>query len=245
MLKMKLLDWLSILILIRRINLIKVKYLYQSGFTIETDQHFLVIDYYKGDLNLPDKNTTFFVTHHHEDHFNREIFKFKDRASYVISDDVAGVYEMDNLIFVHEGDSLSFNGMDLKVFGSTDEGSSFLIGVDGLNIFHSGDLNWWAWEDMGPAREEERRLEYTSEINKLKDLNLDIDLAFVPVDPRLDHNYYLAGKYFIENIRPSYFFPMHFGDNYSCNEKFIHKMQESNTHIFNVDKLNQEFIINI
>ncbi len=223
---------------------IEVNYLYNSGFTIETDKHFLVIDYYRGELNIPDKNTTFFVTHHHEDHFNLDIFKYKN-AKFVLSDDIKNVDKQRNIIFVHEGDNISFNFMDISVFGSTDEGSSFLITVDNITIFHSGDLNWWAWEDLGQKREDERKIEYTSEIDKLKLLNKNIDLAFVPVDPRLLHNYYLAGEYFINILKPKYFFPMHFGDNYSYNKKFIHKMQASNTHIFNVDKINQKFEIEL
>lgn len=221
---------------------VKIEYLYNSGFTLETDNHFLVIDYYKGDLKIPNKNTTFFVSHHHEDHFNPDIFKYED-AKFVLSDDITGVDRRRNIIFVHSGDNISFNFMDIKVFGSTDEGSSFLISLDGLNIFHSGDLNWWAWEDMGPEREEKRKIEYTSEIDKLEASKLALDIAFVPVDPRLLHNYYLAGEYFINRLKPKYFFPMHFGDNYDCNEKFIHKMKTSSTHIFNVDKKNQEFFL--
>lgn len=224
---------------------VKVEYLYNSGFTVETDNHFLVIDYYKGDLKIPDKNTTFFVTHHHLDHYNKEIFKYEN-AKFVLSDDITDVEKNENLIFVHEDESIVlFNDLEIMVFGSTDEGSSFLITIDGLNIFHSGDLNWWAWEDMGPQREAERKIEYTSEINKLKDLNLNIDIAFVPVDPELRHNYFLAGDYFINTIAPKFFFPMHFGDNYSCNEKFIHKMDGCHTHIFNVDKINQKFSLEL
>lgn len=225
--------------------MLKVEYLYQSGFTVETENHFLVFDYYRGELKIPHKNTTFFVTHGHEDHYNQKIFDYKSRADYIISDDITGLEEDYNIKLVHKGDNFSFKNMYIRVFGSTDQGSSFLVSLDGINIFHSGDLNWWAWEDMGQARELERKHEYTSEINKLKNLNISIDLAFVPVDPRLRHNYYLAGDYFIKTLKPKYFFPMHFGDNYTFNQKFIHKMKDFNTHIPNVDRKNQLFTLSI
>ena len=71
----------------------------------------------------------------------------------------------------------------------------------------------------------------------------NIDIAFFPVDPRLEENYYLGGEYFIESLHPEYFFPMHFGDNYSKNEKFIHKMKDSETEIVNIEHKNQVFIL--
>lgn len=219
--------------------MVKLEYIYNSGFSLEIGDHFLVIDYYKGELRIPEgKRLSFLVTHGHEDHYNPDIFQYED-AHYIISDDVEGLEAGDRLALVHPGDELDFNDIRVKVLSSTDQGSSFYLEVEGVKIFHGGDLNWWAWEDQGPQRELEREQEYTSEINKLD--GLDIDLAFIAVDPRLRHNYYLAGDYFIRRHRPRYFFPMHFGDNYSYNEKFIHKMQGTSTHIFNIQARNQKF----
>ena len=220
---------------------VKVEYIYNSGYTIETENHFLVIDYYKGDLNLKNKNTTFLVTHGHEDHYNKDIFNYKDRAKYIISDDIKGLEEKENLILIHPGEKKEFNGIKIQAFDSTDEGSSFFINVDGVNIFHSGDLNWWAWEDQGPKREEEREKEYCSEIDKLKSLNENIHIAFVPLDPRLKHNYDLASKYFINTIKPQYYFPMHFGDNFDTTKNFKESFTQESTKIFTVDKRGQVF----
>ena len=43
--------------------------------------------------------------------------------------------------------NLSLKGVKIKAFGSTDIGISFLVSVDGVDIFHAGDLNWWHWWD--------------------------------------------------------------------------------------------------
>lgn len=218
---------------------IKVEYIYHSGFSIETKNHFLVFDYYKGDLNIPDKNTTFFVTHGHADHYNKKIFDYKNRAKYVISDDIEDVKESNNIKLVHPGDEIKFNGMDIKVLGSTDEGSSFMVKLDGYTFFHAGDLNWWAWEDSTKEKELERERDYKFEVDKL--LGEEIDLAFVPVDPRLKHNYHLAGEYFIKSLKPKYFFPMHFGDNSEYNKDFIEKMKDYPSKIFNLEGKNKKF----
>ncbi len=220
---------------------IKVEYIYNSGFTLETDKDFLVFDYYKGNLDIPDKNTTFFVTHGHDDHFNPEIFNYKDIANYVISDDVENIQESDNIRLVHPDEEINFNGMEIKILGSTDEGSSFLVKLDGLTIFHAGDLNWWAWEDSGEEKELQREKDYKFEVDKL--IGTPIDIAFVPVDPRLEKNFHLAGEYFINTLKPDYFFPMHFGDNYEYNKRFIEKMKNSDTKIFNLKYGNESFQI--
>ena len=36
---------------------VKVEYIFHSGFTVETKNHFLIFDYYQGDLQLKDKKT--------------------------------------------------------------------------------------------------------------------------------------------------------------------------------------------
>lgn len=225
---------------------VKIDYIYNSGFTIETENYFLVIDYYTGDLEInTDKELVFLVTHGHEDHYTKDIFKYKDKAKYIISFDVDGINEDENIKIVKPYDSLNAFGLDLNVFGSTDEGSSYYFSVDGIKFFHSGDHNWWAWEDMGPQREIEREAEYKTEIDKLYKLNQEIDIAFVPVDPRLKHNYYLAGKYFIEKIKPKYFIPMHFGNIYDYNEKFIKDVNLNDTVFLNINEKGQEFQIEL
>ena len=30
---------------------------------------------------------------------------------------------------------------------STDEGVAFLVEVNGVVIYHAGDLNWWHWDE--------------------------------------------------------------------------------------------------
>ncbi len=75
-------------------------------------------------------------------------------------------------------------------------------------------------------REEE---DYKQEIDKLK--GEEIDVAFVPVDPRLKEYYYLAGEYFIENIEPDVFVPIHFWGKFEIVLDFADKMKGSGVEI--------------
>ncbi len=54
----------------------KITYLGHSGFLVETKEHYLLFDYYTGKPPVfsPDKNLTVFVSHSHQDHYNKEIF---------------------------------------------------------------------------------------------------------------------------------------------------------------------------
>lgn len=215
----------------------KIEYIYNSGFTLETENHFLIFDYYKGDIKLSDKKTTVFVSHGHGDHYNTDIFDFKGDINYVLSDDIKLDKDYENISFVKADSSLKIDDLDIKVFGSTDLGVSFLISVDGLDIFHAGDLNWWYWENDEPEEKKSMERDFKAEISKLKGSN--IDLAFFPVDPRLGEAFSKGGEYFIKELSPKHFIPMHFGDNYETIRNFIHKMKDSNTNIVEINKVNQ------
>lgn len=217
---------------------VKIEYIFHSGFTVETEKHFLVFDYYKGDLQLGDKKTYIFSTHGHEDHFNPSILDFDGDIKYIFSDDIEIESERD-ISFMKAYKDIKIDDIEIKTYSSTDLGVSFLVRVDGVSIFHAGDLNWWYWNNDSQKEKDSMEYLFKKKIERMDDERIDI--AFFPVDPRLEENYYMGGKYFIDEISPKYFFPMHFGDNYSKNEMFIHKMEDSKTEIVNIEHKNQVF----
>ena len=217
---------------------VKIEYIFHSGFTVETEKHFLVFDYYKGDLQLGDKKTYIFSTHGHEDHFNPSILDFDGDIKYIFSDDIEIESERD-ISFMKAYKDIKIDDIEIKTYSSTDLGVSFLVRVDGVSIFHAGDLNWWYWNNDSQKEKDSMEYLFKKKIERMEDERIDI--AFFPVDPRLEENYYMGGKYFIDKISPLYFFPMHFGDNYSKNELFIHKMKDSKTKVVNIEHKNQVF----
>lgn len=58
----------------------KITYLGHSGFLVETKEHYLLFDYYTGKLPvfLPEKKLTVFVSHSHQDHYNKEIYALQN-----------------------------------------------------------------------------------------------------------------------------------------------------------------------
>lgn len=220
-----------------------VEYIYNSCFSLETEDRFLVFDYYKGDLKIPeDKELIFFVSHGHYDHYNEAIFNYRDRASYILSFDL-GFREEKGIIPMEVDQELKYRGLYVRALGSTDQGLSYYLELDGLKIFHAGDLNWWAWEDQGPEKEVERERNFKREVDKLEGKKLDI--VFAPLDPRLGHNYHKGACYYIERLEPRYFFPMHFREDYSPMEKFKDLLVDSSSRFMAIEKPNKRFYLDL
>lgn len=224
-------------------NKLKIEYIYHSGFTVETEKYFIVFDYFKGDITIPDKPVLVFCSHSHPDHFNEDIFKWNlasEDITYILSDDI-NMASMERMRIMGPYEKINFMDFTVDTFGSTDQGVSFLLEIDGFNIFFAGDLNWWHWENDPPEENELMEKSFKYEIEKIK--GHKVDVAFFPVDPRLGESYSLGGDYFIENLGPRHFFPMHFGDNFDAVENFINNSSSKDTIIHKVERRNQVFTV--
>ncbi|OLS01500.1 MBL fold metallo-hydrolase [Tissierella creatinophila] len=217
---------------------VKVEYIFHSGFTVETRNHFLIFDYYQGDLKLKDKKTYIFSTHSHYDHFNPDILDLKGEIKYIFSDDIK-IESKREIYFMRAYKTLLLDDLKIKTFSSTDLGVSFLVQVDGVSIFFAGDLNWWSWNSDTQKERDTMEYLFKKKVDRIE--GEKIDIAFFPVDPRLAENYSLGGEYFIEKFHPTYFFQMHFGDNYEKVEDFIHKMRDKSTKVVSIEHKNQVF----
>ncbi len=97
--------------------------------------------------------------------------------------------------------------LEIMTLRSTDEGVAFLLRHNGRNYYHAGDLNIWAWEEETPEYNRKMEQKYIKEIEKIKGINIDI--AFVPLDPRLGIYAYNGLETFLSYTKSSYIFPMH------------------------------------
>jgi len=200
---------------------------------------------------LPElKEAFFFVTHSHQDHFNPMIFDWKDRfpqTTYILSSDVKTSRVRKKLsktsayYFVSSEKKLNLKSIFLETFPSTDQGVSYLVQDEKLNIFHAGDLNWWDWKSFSPEEREEEEKQYKDIINQIKEEADKINIAFVPVDPRLEENFHLAGEYFISQLKPEIFVPIHFRDDYGIIKRFKKKIGESDSFIPSLEKQGDSF----
>lgn len=199
----------------------KVWYLAHSGFAVQTESSFLIFDYYldepKGGTieqgvidpkELAEKNVIVFVSHNHDDHFNPVVFEWQKtipNIKYILSNDIS---EIPNAIMIGPNDTVEQENLVVKTYRSTDEGVAFLVQIDGLAIYHAGDLNWWHWEGEPETYNIKMADDYKKQIDLLAGER--IDLAFVPLDPRQERQYDWGIKYLLERNDVPYVVPMHF-----------------------------------
>lgn len=237
----------------------KIHYLYHDGFIIETKSHILIFDYFNdnsisGNRHLSDgviseevfkteKNIYVFVSHNHGDHYNPLIFNWKTtnpKIEYILSSDVQVKDINYEYKVISQDQTIQLGSVFIKAFGSTDVGVSFLIKVDGINIFHAGDLNLWHWKDESEEANAQMAKAFKTELHKIQCEKIDI--AFFPVDSRLEEYYYLGGKYFIKKLSPKLFIPMHFGDNVKVTQDFAELLKNYSTKIVIINRRGQEIL---
>lgn len=238
----------------------EIFHLFHSGTAVRFQNKLFIFDYYndnprengEAELSSLEKGVIradsfagidkayVFVSHSHHDHYNKVIFdweKYSVDLNYILAEEVSLSDELkdkSNLYQLAPDEELQLNQLKIKTLGSTDAGVSFLLKMDQLNIFHSGDLNWWNWKKFSPRVQKREEREFKREVDKLRGEKLDI--AFVPVDPRLEEYYYLAGEYFIEEIKPKLFIPLHFSDNFEVTKKFKDNYSSPQTEIAEISK---------
>lgn len=215
----------------------RLTYLFHSGFAIETDNCIVIIDYWIDPTdavkNLLAKGKPVYVlaSHHHEDHFNREVFRWKrmnPSIKYLLARDIleaqrADAGEAD--AWLVKGDTWYDDNISVLAFGSNDCGVSFMLDIEGKRFFHAGDLNNWyakfltdryrgrkiySYEfdcEIDPVEDE--RL-YLAELEDLKKVSSYFDVVLFPVDGRVGNGYMLGARQFIERFQVGLFVPMHF-----------------------------------
>lgn len=227
--------------------MMKVTYLGHSGFFLEVEDACFLFDYYKGEIPEPDrgKKLFVFVSHGHYDHYRKEIFALRERydqVRYLISSDIF-VREAEDILSVKPNEETEVLGCRIRTLRSTDEGVAFLLKYGGRTIYHAGDLNWWHWEEETEEYNTAMRRAYQSEINKLQ--GEKIDLAFVPVDPRLGEQYCWGLDCFMKRTDTKRVFPMHFWDNYAVFDRLALEKcaQDYEDRIVRIEREGQNFLL--
>ena len=199
-----------------------VTYYHHSGFSVVMDDVLLVFDYWTGEHGeLPeDKRITVdflkqfrqvyvFISHEHPDHLDPVVFTWRNEApvTYIVAADMPVGTRGKRMA---PGDSLTLSPeVSVKAFDSTDLGVSFLVDIQGVHVFHAGDLNFWHWREESTVKEiEEADDAFRQAVEPIA--REKIDLAFFPVDARQGLMYDAGANYFIMCVKPRLLIPMHF-----------------------------------
>ena len=210
--------------------MMRVTFLGHSGFLVELPSVTLLFDYWKGGLpaSRPGIPLLVFASHQHEDHFNPEIFSL-NAAAFLLGKDITPHYlekkgilpeALSKCIFLAGNETASpLSGITVETLPSTDEGVAFLVAADGQTIFHAGDLNWWHWEGEPDPWNPDMARTFRAYTEPLR--GRTIDLALLPLDPRLRDHGFLGPKYILELADVRHFIPMHQWKKFSFTKQFL------------------------
>jgi len=234
-----------------------VTYYHHSGFSVAAGNLLLVFDYWRGEHGeLPeDKRITpdflarfskvyVFITHEHPDHLDPSVFEWRHQAdvTYIVSSDMPVGTRGRRMA---PGDDLTLSDrLRVQAFDSTDLGVSFLVTVDGMRVFHAGDLNFWHWREESSVREiAEAEEDFQRAVDPI--MQESIDVAFFPVDPRQGQMYDAGANYFIMSVKPRLLIPMHFWGRGDLAAEFARRSRCRQTEILPLTRYGEQIQVNM
>ena len=233
-----------------------VTYIEHSSFAVTLEKHILLFDYFRGELPELDKSKDMivFFSHVHPDHYSHKCFDFfvpSSKLNIVLSSDI---WKKDQSFLKQkreEGyqihvmsahDTMQVEDCQISTLKSTDEGVAFLIKLEDRTIFHAGDLNWWHWMGESKAYNTNMAANFKREIDHVR--NQKIDLAFFPLDPRLEEASGYGPDYFIQKTNTTSLIPMHCWDQYDVIDQYkLNSNFVSKTKIVSVTHKGEQFEI--
>ncbi|MEN8222840.1 MAG: ankyrin repeat domain-containing protein [Acidobacteriota bacterium] len=193
-----------------------------SGWAIKTSKNLMIFDYWKrgtlsdtpslmnGAINpeeIKDLNVSVFISHEHGDHYMPAVFDWKDKIAGINYYTGFTPKDKKGYKFLKPQKTWKLDGMEVTTIESTDTGVAFLVKVDGLVIYHSGD-------HANMKRDMSGKFKPTTDY--LASLGLTPDLYFAPVSGCnfRDKVSLKQGVYYtIKKMKPKAVFPMHGGFN--------------------------------
>ncbi len=214
----------------------RVTFLDHSGFLVELPSVSLLFDWQDGALPSLREGTPLavFVSHHHPDHFSPQVFSLDDgkrEVRFLLGKDIRlshhnrekwGVSKTteEKCRRMDGGEAWEpFPGVAVETLRSTDEGVAFLVTADGKTVFHAGDLNWWHWEGEDKSWNRNMEANFKAYAEPLRGRKLD--LAMLPLDPRLGTAGFWGPKYFLELADIRRVLPMHQWEDFDFTADFM------------------------
>lgn len=238
-----------------------VNYIYDSCYSIEYGDYFLVFDYARGLLDIPEnKNIIFFASNKEKDSYTEEIFNLVglDSLNYILNKNIADLKYDGNIIYLNKdklkmknlkklyskdnvhfmsADSrliLDFSDQDLRVSAFSIDGFSlgFLIEIDSLVIFYGGSINL-------DKIDLDDYLDLLDELSSAKP-----DMVFLPIS-KLNKTSLSHLDKLINDADSQLFFPTKIGGIEEESLEFKKFYKNKTTDIRSINRVNQEIEIEI
>ena len=192
-------------------------YVGHHSYAIKTKTHLLIFDYYQmnepsataslanGAVNpqeIKDLDVVVFTSHRDGDHYDKIIWDWKKtvkRITYVLGWEPAMPQE--KYVHIQPWETGHVGDIEVTTMPSTDSGESFLIRIDGLVIYHSGDNAFWM---------QSYRPFYIKEVDWLAARAAYVDLLFINYRLGNDRPQLEEGLWTTANkLGAKYIFPSH------------------------------------
>lgn len=218
----------------------KITHIYHSAFLVTMEESVLLFDWYKRSLpEIPaDKKLYVFCSHSHEDHYSPQIWDLQKRhpdVTYILDEGIAdaAAHPEADIVTVRPRQTLEIPAdgagtASLKIITleSTDMGVAFYIETEGKRLYHAGDLNVWFWFDepmednIASEKKCRAEMQYLADCIRKEDPQAGergadgapelVDVAFVPLDYRLQEHAPRCIASFMEILGAAHVFPMHY-----------------------------------
>lgn len=208
----------------------RIHYASYSGWIIETSNHLLIFDYIETPPNysgiqstdvphtinngyitrdfIKERNVLVLTTHAHTDHYEPLIHDWQDWTEDIQyyfgwnmeenekSKSFTGIRE------THQESDYTIYTVNHPFTAEDNPEVAYLIEIDGLTIFHSGDLS---------VSDPEIRPEFKSNIDYFAEISDDIDFAFISMARGWYGNFTNGGDiYTMNELKPNIVFPQHY-----------------------------------
>ncbi|MDO4158848.1 MAG: MBL fold metallo-hydrolase [Prevotellaceae bacterium] len=204
--------------------MMNLTYIFHSCFMLETNQCIIVFDYWKDPegviskcLSTTNKRVYFLASHFHPDHYNSEILQMdvpNGEKIVILSHDIVKhkrARKEDADVFLRRGETYKDDYIQIKAYGSTDVGVSFMLDIEGKEVFHAGDLNNWHWEhESTPQEIKKMEGDFKAILRDIRAEHPSVFLVMFPIDPRLKIDFGRGARQWLETIHTTYIAPMHF-----------------------------------
>lgn len=245
----------------------QVIFIHHSCFLVEIDDKVLVFDYFDGDKidgfsfkgKLPtyerDTKIYFFASHCHHDHYDMDILRLQEEypnIRYILSKDIRispnflkkhGIDPSvrSSVCFVSSDKHYEVDDLKIQTLRSTDAGVAFYVDINGVSVYHAGDLNIWKMEGAGDLINGRMERGYKFQIKQIA--KKPINIAFVPLDPRLGEYMFEGLDYFVRNTDAEFIFPMHMWQNYEPIKEYKRRVSNLGmaNRIIEIERENQVF----
>ena len=200
----------------------QVVYIFHNCFVVHAGEHTLLFDCPAPQYlpkrsaaalapELRGRNVTAFVSHSHTDHCHPDLASVCAEAAgarFVVSDDVADLYPASvpaGALVLEPDQAGGIDGIGIETLASNDLGLAFVLEVEGLRLYHGGDLAAWVWDTASAAEKAFTAGFFSTALERIA--ARPVDIAFTNVDRRLPN--LAGGPEFAARVRPRVLVPMH------------------------------------